>query len=184
MTWESSPVSNDRHPRPIVYLRASTIADPRGMRAVVGSRTLGWRGDLRADGPVMQQGRTYVPVLTEHDWYRAEAEQVEVFAPLVPIERVWIETPGDYASSDPNGPNASSPVPASQERRITGRRVVHVLSGREEKEERDLRAISELVPDGYENFVLVTSESDWYRWASSGKIAPARSLSPHDLWIE
>jgi hypothetical protein len=184
MTWESSPVSNDRHPRPIVYLRASTIADPRGMRAVVGSRTLGWRGDLRADGPVMQQGRTYVPVLTEHDWYRAEAEQVEVFAPLVPIERVWVETPGDYASSDPNGPSALLPVPAVQERRIAGRRVVHVSPGGGETEERDLRAVNEVTADGYESKILVANESDWYRWAWAGKIAPARSLSTHELWVE
>ena len=57
----------------------------------------GLAGDLRADERVVQGSRTYVPVIPEHEWYRAEADQVEVFAPLVPVERVWVETVGGPA---------------------------------------------------------------------------------------
>jgi hypothetical protein len=35
---------------------------------------------------VVQGSRTYVPIIPEHEWYRAEADQVEVFAPLIPVE--------------------------------------------------------------------------------------------------
>ena len=63
----------------------------RGRRVIVGVPGIGFRGDLRADDPVVQGGRTFVPVLTEQDYYRPELEQIEVFAPLVPIDRVWVE---------------------------------------------------------------------------------------------
>jgi hypothetical protein len=50
---------------------------------------------------VVQGSRTYVPVMVESEWYRAEAEQTEVFAPLVPIERVWVEEFGIAGSLRP-----------------------------------------------------------------------------------
>ncbi|WP_203905208.1 hypothetical protein [Virgisporangium aliadipatigenens] len=153
------------------------------MRAMVGSRALGWRGDMRADSPITQRGRTYVPMLTEHDWYRAEEEQLEVFAPLVPIERVWIELVGYFSDSDPSGPDAPLAIPVGNERRIAGRRIVHVPP-ENGKEERDLRAISEIFSVGYETFVLTAREADWYRWAWSGKIPAARRLTSQTLWVE
>jgi hypothetical protein len=58
---------------------------------LIGVPGVGFRGDLRADNPVVQGGRTFAPVLTEHDYYRSELEQIEVFAPLVPIDRIWVE---------------------------------------------------------------------------------------------
>ncbi len=61
---------------------------------LIGLPGHGWRGDLRADEKVVQGSRTYVPVMPEAEWYRAEAEQTEVFAPLVPVERVWVEEYG------------------------------------------------------------------------------------------
>jgi len=66
----------------------------RGRRVIIGLPGHGWRGDLRADEKVVQGSRTYVPVMSEGEWYRAEAEQTEVFAPLVPVERVWVEEYG------------------------------------------------------------------------------------------
>ncbi|HEX5741527.1 MAG TPA: hypothetical protein VFY17_08255, partial [Pilimelia sp.] len=74
-------------PRPAAGQRAL-----RGHRVVTGLPGHGWRADLRADDPVVRGSRTYVPVLSEGEWYRAEAEGVEVLAPLVPVERVWVET--------------------------------------------------------------------------------------------
>ena len=82
-------------PRPVETVPATGGAELRGRRVLVGLPGLGWRGDLRADERVVQGSRTYVPVIPEHEWYRAEAEQVEVFAPLVPVERVWVETIGE-----------------------------------------------------------------------------------------
>ncbi|BCJ59831.1 hypothetical protein Jiend_32530 [Micromonospora endophytica] len=81
-------------PRPIEVLPAAGRVELRGRRVLVGLPGLGWRGDLRADERVVQNSRTYVPVIPEHEWYRAESDQVEVFAPLVPVERVWVETVG------------------------------------------------------------------------------------------
>ena len=84
-----------RPPRTIVPVAASAAPDLRGRRLIVGCPGLGWRGDLRADDKVVQGSRTFVPAIPEQEWYRAEAEQIEVFAPLVPVERVWVETFGD-----------------------------------------------------------------------------------------
>ena len=78
-------------PPAVVPVPAGGRADLRGRRLLIGLPGFGWRGDLRGDAAVVQASRTYVPVLPEHEWYRAEAEQIEVFAPLVPIDRVWVE---------------------------------------------------------------------------------------------
>src|SRR5919112_6354368 len=73
----------------------------RGRRVLIGLPGHGWRGDLRADEKVVQGSRTYVPVMSEAEWYRAEAEQTEVFAPLVPVERVWAEEYGMVGTPTP-----------------------------------------------------------------------------------
>ena len=89
--WDLIASSAERTPAGIELVPAASVRDLRGRRAMVGLPGLGWRGDLRVDDAVVQASRTYVPVLPEQEWYRAEAEQTEVFAPLVPIERVWVE---------------------------------------------------------------------------------------------
>src|SRR3982750_633265 len=81
-------------PRPIVPTPATMSGQLRGRRVLIGLPGHGWRGDLRADEKVVQGSRTYVPVMPEAEWYRAEAERTEVFAPLVPVERVWVEELG------------------------------------------------------------------------------------------
>src|SRR5690242_16835071 len=130
-------------PRSIVPTPANMSGQLRGRRVVIGLPGHGWRADLRADEKVVQGSRTYVPVMVESEWYRAEAEQTEVFAPLVPIERVWIETVGVSSSPDINTdlvsrlvsldrPPAQMPIPVRDVRRITGRRIVKV-PGHDEK---------------------------------------------------
>src|SRR5262249_13328924 len=89
-SWDFGPLSVPPPP-PIVPTPAVAHRSVRGRRVVIGLPGLGWRADMRADSPVVQGSRTYVPVLPEQEWYRAEAEQIEAFAPMVPIERVWVE---------------------------------------------------------------------------------------------
>ncbi len=105
-----------RVPAPIVPRPAASVGDLRGRRLIVGLPGLGWRADLRGDAPVIQGSRTYVPVLTEHEWYRAESEQVEVFAPLVPIERVWVETIGSTVDEEPPTAARSAETSAPSQR--------------------------------------------------------------------
>ena len=124
-------------PRPIAPTPASMAGDLRGRRVIIGLPGYGWRGDLRADEKVVQGSRTYVPVMPEAEWYRAEAEQTEVFAPLVPVERVWVEEYGlsgtMTASNDPvsklvslDEPPRRSPIAALDAGALTGRRVVQL----------------------------------------------------------
>src|SRR5439155_13661530 len=124
-------------PAPIVPTPAIGRGDLRGKRVLVGLPGSGWRGDLRADASVVQGARTYVPVLSEQEWYRAEAEQTEVFAPLVPVERVWVELPGPTAGTQRptdlfsrlvslDAPPRREPISARELPGITGRRVVHM----------------------------------------------------------
>ena len=87
-------------PRPISPAPAAGRDDLRGRRVLVGHPGHGWRGDLRADAAVVQGARTYIPVLTEQEWYRAELEQMEAFAPLVPVDRVWVETLGEPVAGE------------------------------------------------------------------------------------
>src|SRR6185295_5046808 len=122
----------------------------RGRRVIIGLPGHGWRADLRADEKVVQGSRTYVPVMVESEWYRAEAEQTEVFAPLVPIERVWVEEFG-IAGSFPAEPGMASklvsldepprrePIAALDAHTLTGRRVVELRNDGNER--RDLRAV-------------------------------------------
>ena len=179
-------------PRPVEVVPATGRVELRGRRVLVGLPGLGWRGDLRADERVVQGSRTYVPVIPEHEWYRAEAEQVEVFAPLVPAERVWVETVGERPGTRPpesgarlvslDVPTHRPPTPVFEADSVAGRRVVHVA---ESTERRDLRAVTETYSgaDG-DICVRVTPELEWYRWAWRGQAPTTLEVPVHLLWIE
>ena len=141
----------------------------------------------------MQASRTYVPVLPEHEWYRAEAEQIEVFAPLVPIDRVWVEI--ESGSQSPaaahdlfsrlvslDEPPRREPVPVRDVNGITGRRLVQADGP---AATRDLRAVTEPYQgaDG-DICVRVSAELDWYRWGWSGKPLRTREVPIYLLWAE
>jgi hypothetical protein len=179
----------------MVALPASAHNDLRGRRIIVGLPGLGWRYDLRADEKVIQGSRTYVPVIPELEWYKAELEQIEVFAPLVPVERVWVEiseavpssevshrldTPPRLVSLDT--PPRRDPVAVTQASRITGQRVVQVVGP---VERRDLRAVTEMYisADG-EVCVRIATELEWYRWVWSGQPPKTREIAAHLLWTE
>jgi len=181
-------------PRPIVPVPAAGRRDLRGRRVIVGLPGLGWRGDLRADEPVVQGSRTYVPVLSEQEWYRAESEQTEVFAPLVPIERVWMESTGEPSAVDSSrrdlvsrlvsldAPPRRDPVPVREVAGVTGRRVVRAA---EAGDERDLRAVTEPYSSADGDIcVRVTTELDWYRWGWSGQPPKTLEVPVHLLWAE
>ena len=187
-------------PAPIVPTPASAHRALRGRRVIIGLPGLGWRGDMRADSPVVQGSRTYVPVLTELEWYRAEAEQIEAFAPMVPIERVWVEVVSRRSTPDGDpgtdlisrlvsldAPPRRDPVPAREATTVTGRRVVRV-PGPDDKagrDQRDLRAVTEAYTNTEGDIcVRVTAEVDWYRWAWSGKAPPTLAVPVHLLWLE
>lgn len=181
-------------PRPVVPTPATMGGHLRGRRVLIGLPGLGWRGDLRADEKVVQGSRTYVPVMPEHEWYRAEAEQIEVFAPLVPVERVWVEEAGvagvGAAGTDVlarlvslDEPPRREPVPALDADALTGRRVVQLLDDGGER--RDLRAVTELhTSDDGDICARVTTELDWYRWAWSGRAPKTLEVPVHLLWVE
>ena len=166
----------------------------RGRRVLIGLPGLGWRGDLRADERVVQGSRTYVPVMPEQEWYRAEAEQVEVFAPLVPVERVWVEEPGmaglGTAGDDVlaklvslDEPPRREPVSVLSADAVTGRRVVQLLDDGGER--RDLRAVTELhTSDDGDICARVATELDWYRWAWTGRAPSTLEVPVHLLWVE
>lgn len=189
-------------PRPVVPVPAPGRVELRGRRVLVGLPGLGWRADLRADERVVQGSRTYVPVIAEHEWYRAEAEQIEVFAPLVPADRVWVETLGErdpasggLTSGGPgrgdvlsrlvslDGPTHRPPVPVVEADTVSGRRVVHVEEGGVER--RDLRAVTEPYAGAEGDIcVRVTVELEWYRWGWSGRPPATLEVPVHLLWIE
>jgi hypothetical protein len=181
-------------PRPVVPTPAIMGGQLRGRRVLIGLPGHGWRGDLRADEKVVQGSRTYVPVMPEAEWYRAEAEQTEVFAPLVPVERVWAEELG--VAGVPSGPvdvlsrlvsldepPRRNPVAALDADALTGRRVVQLLEDGGER--RDLRAVTEL-HTSHEGDICarVTTELDWYRWGWSGQAPRTLQVPVHLLWIE
>jgi hypothetical protein len=183
-----------RPPKTVKPTPALAQDDLRGRRVIVGAPGLGWRHDLRADEKVVQGSRTYVPVIPEQDWYRAELEQVEVFAPLVPVERVWIEKlgvarEGDLPSGDApqrlvslDAPPEQHPVQALDAVRITGRRLVQVIDG---VERRDLRAVTETYTSAEgEVCIRVATELEWYRWVWSGQHPKTLELPAHLLWLE
>jgi len=181
-------------PRPVVPTAATMAGQLRGRRVLIGLPGHGWRGDLRADEKVVQGSRTYVPVMPEAEWYRAEAEQTEVFAPLVPVERVWVEELG-MAVLNPRGgdvvsrlvsldePPRRNPVAALDAAALTGRRVVQLLEDGGER--RNLRAVTELhTNDEGDICARVTTELDWYRWGWSGKAPRTLEVPVHLLWVE
>lgn len=186
-----------REPGPVVPVPAAGRRDLRGRRVIVGMPGLGWRGDLRADEPVVQGSRTYVPVLPEQEWYRAEADQTEVFAPLVPIERVWLEqvqsSTVDKLGRDLvsrlvsrlvslDAPPRRDPVPVRDVAGVTGRRLVRASP---EGEERGLRAVTEPYSSSDGDIcVRVTTEVEWYRWAWSGQSPKTLEVPVHLLWVE
>ncbi|MEU1686101.1 hypothetical protein [Micromonospora sp. NPDC005707] len=180
-------------PRPVEIVPATGRIELRGRRVLVGLPGLGWRGDLRADERVVQGSRTYVPVIPEHEWYRAESEQVEVFAPLVPVERVWVETVGERRpTTGPaesgirlvslDAPTRRPPTPVFEADSVTGRRVVQMNGS---AEQRDLRAVTETYSgtDG-DICVRVAPELEWYRWAWRGQAPTTMEVPVHLLWLE
>jgi hypothetical protein len=181
-------------PRPIVPVPANMAGQLRGKRVLIGLPGHGWRGDLRADEKVIQGSRTYVPVIREAEWYRAEAEQTEVFAPLVPVERVWVEEFGLAGFANRNDeptsrlvsldePPRRSPVAALDADSLTGRRAVQILEDGSER--RDLRSVTELhtSTDG-DICARVTTELDWYRWGWSGRPPRTLEVPANLLWVE
>lgn len=181
-------------PRPIVPTPATMTGQLRGRRVMIGLPGHGWRGDLRADEKVVQGSRTYIPVMPEAEWYRAEAEQTEVFAPLVPVERVWVEelgVAGIFNSGDDimsklvslDEPPRRIPLGASSAGSLSGRRVVQILDDGDEK--RDLRAVAELhtSADG-DICARVANELEWYRWGWTGRTPRTLEVPAHLLWIE
>jgi len=180
-------------PRPIVPTPAIMVGELRGRRVLAGLPGFGWRADLRADEKVIQGSRTYVPVMPESEWYRAEAERTEVFAALVPVERVWVEELG-FAGAPPSGmtgshlvsldePPRRTPVSAVDAGSLTGRRVTRTLGNGEEQ--RDLRAVTELhVSDDGTVAVRVAHELDWYRWGWTGKLPRTLEVPAHLIWVE
>jgi hypothetical protein len=165
----------------------------RGRRVLVGLPGHGWRGDLRSDEKVVQGSRTYVPVMPESEWYRAEAEQTEVFAPLVPVERVWVEEYGLAGFPPPGAPGARlvsldepprrNPVPVLDADALTGRRVVQIDD--DGREIRDLRAVTELhTGDDGDVCARITTELDWYRWGWTGRVPSTLAVPVNQLWTE
>jgi hypothetical protein len=129
-----------------------------------------------------------VPILTEQDYYRAELEQIEVFAPLVPVDRVWVEhvdanrSAGARATPTLDEPPARFPVATSDGDGLIGRRVVQRVP---DGFVRDLRAISPVYVDDFGRpSVMVCGEADWYRWATSGTVASTTRADATSLWIE
>jgi hypothetical protein len=132
--------------------------------------------------------------MPEAEWYRAESEQTEVFAPLVPVERVWVEEHGMAGTAvsandlmsrlvSLDEPPRRTPVSALDADVLTGRRVVQLLDGGAER--RDLRGVTELHTS--EEGVIcarVATELDWYRWGWSGKQPPTLEVAVHSLWVE
>jgi hypothetical protein len=181
-------------PRPITPVPAAGHDDLRGKRVLVGHPGLGWRGDLRSDTAVVQGSRTYIPVLTEQEWYRAEAEQMETFAPLIPIDRVWVEVPSDKVVPDDggtdlfdrlvslDGPAVRRPVSARLIGGLSGRRVVRMSPT---GEHRDLRAVTEVHQNAEGDIcVRVARELEWYRWAWTGQTPKTLEVPVYLLWVE
>ncbi|WP_433055631.1 hypothetical protein [Dactylosporangium sp. CS-033363] len=194
--WDLLAGGDERVPAGIELVPAAGLRSLRGRRAVVGLPGLGWRGDLRIDDAIVQASRTYVPALPEQEWYRAEAEQTEVFAPLVPLERVWVEqlsssvTPpsaADLALVSLDAPPPRAPRRVREVPRVTGLRVIRIPGPDDKvgKDQRDLRAVTEAY-NGVEGdiCVRVCREVDWYRWAWSGQAPKTMEIPVHLLWVE
>jgi hypothetical protein len=177
-------VTDQPSPDPIVPTPAGHFGELRGRRVIVGVPGVGFRGDLRADNPLTQDGRTFVPVLSEQDYYRSELEQIEVFAALVPIDRVWVEdvrsiTPATSSALDAPAPRR--PSSALQSNGLLGRRLIQRVA---DGFVRDLRAVSDVYPGAPGQVARVCGESDWYGWALTGKVPSCVQVDAAFLWIE
>ncbi|GLZ77186.1 hypothetical protein Afil01_19930 [Actinorhabdospora filicis] len=183
-----------RSPIPLVPTPAVSVDELRGERVIVGSPGSGWRYDLRADDKVHRGDQVYVPILTEADFYRAEEEGVEVFAPLVPIERVWIEQPGFPENKIIHDigtvldrlvrletPPIRRPMPASEVAGLNGRRLAQSVP---DGERRGLRAASEPYEDRGDICLRVCEEDAWYRWSRTGETPRTEKVEIHLLWVE
>jgi hypothetical protein len=180
-------------PRSVVPIPALGHDDLRGQRVIVGLPGMGWRHDLRADEKVVQGSRTYVPVMSEHEWYKAELEQIEVFAPLIPSDRVWVETFGSARSSDGlheegsglvslDGPPSRRPIAVQGALRVIGQRLVQLI---DDVERRDIRAVTEkYLNDVGEVCLHVATEIEWYRWTWTGKPPKTLELPVGSIWLE
>lgn len=188
ISWTPKP------PQAVVPTPAAMSGQLRGRRVLIGLPGYGWRGDLRADEKIIQGSRTYIPVMPEAEWYRAEAEQTEVFAPLVPIERVWVEDlgmsgimskPGDQVSRmvSLDQPARRNPIAALSADGLIGRRVIQLLVGGGER--RDLRAVTEMHTNSEGDICArIAAELDWYRWGWNGKDPRTLEVPAHLLWLE
>ena len=130
-------------------------------------------------------GRTFVPILTEQDYYRAELEQIEVFASLVPMDRVWVEevrpAPTDGSAALDAPPIRHARRPTSSEWLLSRRIIRAVADGFV----RDLRAVSGLYPTGPgAQCVRLCSEAEWYAWAFTGRVPDSVEVSALDLWVD
>jgi hypothetical protein len=172
-------------PAPIVPTPAALVVALRGRRIIVGVPGVGFRGDLRADNPVVRGGQTFVPVLAELDYYRAEVEQIEAFAPLVPVHRVWVEQVGSshhQTASTLDAPAVAVPVPVTAAGRIAGRRLVRAVP---DGHVRDLRAVTEVYEsESGSPAVRVCDEAEWYVWAFAGTTPLSTAVDAASLWVE
>jgi hypothetical protein len=178
----------DHVPASVVPMPASLFPQLRGRRVIVGVPGVGFRGDLRADDPVVQGSRTYVPVLTEQDYYRAETEQVEVFAPLVPVDRVWVEHVADGEPAAPvsptlDAPGRRDPVPVTTDSvRVFGARVIQGVA---DGFVRDLRAATHVyLSASGKPSIRICGEPEWYRWAANGTTPSTVEIGTTALWLE
>jgi hypothetical protein len=172
-------------PPPIVPVPAARYPQIRGRRVIVGVPGIGFRGDLRADNAVIQGSRTFIPVLTEQDYYRSELHHIETFAVLVPIDRVWVEEPGPVAvepAQPLDAPLPRSPVPAIDSGPAMGRRLIQAVA---DGFLRDLRAVSDVhVSHAGMTCVRVCAESAWYAWGIDGTTPSSAEVAVHHLWVE
>lgn len=130
-----------------------------------------------------------MPVLTEQDYYRAETERIEVFAPLVPIDRVWVEQTqhvdlGSHLLLKPtlDAPGARLPLPAKLAVHLFGRRLVQAVP---DGHVRDIRAVSDTYfSDAGTECVRICGEPEWYRWAFDGAVPPIMEEQVDRLWVE
>jgi hypothetical protein len=199
-------------PVPLRPVPAADVRGLRGRRIIIGMPGQGWRYDHRADDPVTNDGETFVPALLEADYYRAELDQIEVFAPLVPIAQVWVEQLNASATHHPppsptliedeltrhpppphsdnllsrlvslTAPPERHPTPARDVTALTGRRVILASPTHEQ---RDLRAATEPYqnPDG-DICVRICDESRWYQWAFTGRPPTCTEVPVYLLWAE
>ena len=177
-----------REPPPVVPVPASEFGALRGRRIIIGLPGTGFRNDLRADNPIVQGSRTHVPVLSEQDYYRSEIDQIEAFALLVPIERVWVEWASDPGTSAIvqsgllDKPPTANPMPVLGTNSTIGRRVVQQVP---DGFIRDIRAVTPVYvnADGMAS-VQICGEADWYRWAAAGAVPGVTRVDASHLWIE